>query len=116
MSGFRDLVAAVEQDVFLDTDYFAEMVTVHDESNNAYAVASHVVYRTREEDGVVIETLTVRLAKAGLASAPGNGWRLYRVGDTRAFVYRYQAGSETDNRWRCIFERRTQKRQAAKAA
>jgi len=116
MSGFRDLVAAVERDVFLDTDYFAETVELYTEDNVAHTVAAHVVYRTREEDGVVIEMITARLAKAGLASAPSNGWRLYRAGDTRAFVYRYQAGSETDNRYRCVFERRTQKRQAAKAA
>lgn len=116
MPGFRELVSDVELNVFLDTDYFAELVTVHDQENNAHTVSAHLVYRTREEDGVVIETLTARLAKDGLSSPPWNGWRLYRAGDTRAFLFRYQAGSETDNRYRCVFERRTQKRQAAKAA
>ena len=114
MSGFRDLVAHVEQRVFLDPDYFAENVRLVTEDNRTYYTVAHVVNRTTEEDGTVIETLQVRLAKDGLPLAPGNGWRLYRENDTRAFVYRYAAGRETENCYLTNFERRTQKRQGVK--
>lgn len=112
-SGFRDLVAHVEENVFLDPDYFAETVRIVTDDNRSYQVVAHVVNTTKEEDGMVVETLQCRLLIAGLPAAPANGWRLYRGDDTRAFVFRYQHGRTTENSYLATFERRTQKRATA---
>jgi hypothetical protein len=112
---FRDLVKHVEENVFHDTHYFAETVTLRTEQGTQIETEAHCMFAQREEDGQVIETLTVSLLKTALPAAPDHGLRLYRADDDRAFLFRH-VGTDTPNRWRAVFERRTQKRQKARAA
>lgn len=107
---FADLQAHVETNVFLNTDWFAESVTLRTDAGDEVACNAHCKYTTREESGTVIETLSVSFAKDAVAGTLDHGWRLYRAGEDRAFLWRFN-GSETRNRHRSVFERRTQKRQ-----
>lgn len=112
---FRDLVQHVEENVFLDNGYFAETVTLRNEQGSQIETVAHCMFSQREEDGQLIETLNVSLLNSVLTAAPEHGLRLYRANDDRAFLFRF-AGNETPNRWRVVFERRTQKRQKGRAA
>jgi hypothetical protein len=112
---FRDLVKHVEENVFLDTGYFAETVTLRSEQGREIETVAHCLFSQREEDGYLIETLNVGLLRSELPALPAHGLRLYRADDDRAFLFRF-AGNHTPNRWRVVFERRSQFRQKARAA
>lgn len=112
---FADLVKHVEENVFLDTDYFAETVTIRMEQGTEVQTDAHCMFSQREEDGYLIETLHVGLLRSELPVLPAHGLRLYREGDERAFLFRF-AGNHTPSRWRVVFERRSQYRQKARAA
>lgn len=109
---FADLQDHVENNVFLNTAWFAETVTLRTDAGDEVSCDAHCKYSTREEQGTVIETLSVSFAKDAVAGTLDHGWRLYRADDDRAFLWRFN-GSETRNRHRSVFERRTQKRQKA---
>lgn len=113
MSGFHDLMTHVEANVFLNDQWFAEDVRLRTDAGEEIATPAHCKYAVREEQGVVIETLQASFAKTAIAGTPDHQYRLYRANDDRAFLWRFN-GSETRNRYRATFERRTQKRQTAK--
>jgi hypothetical protein len=113
MTGFRDLQDHVEANVFLSGDWFGEAVTLRDDEGNEVRCQAHCKYSVREENGVVIETLAASFLKDAWPGGPEHGCRLYRADDERAFVWRFN-GSETRNRYRGVFERRTQKRAGTK--
>lgn len=114
MSGFSDLVAHVETNVFLDTDYFAESVRyVTAEGDNYDDVTIHANYSTREMDGVTVETLRVSFLQSALDRRPVAQDRLYRAGEDRAFLYA-QDGTDSPGRYRAVFQRRTRTTQGTK--
>ena len=113
MSGFHDLVLDVETNVFLSEQFFAEPVTLRTDAGDEVTTSAHCKYAVREEAGVVIETLTVSFLQSALPGGLDHRYRLYRAGEDRAYLWRFN-GSETRNRYRATFERRTQKRQGVK--
>ena len=121
MSGFHDLIAHVEEKVFLSANWFAEQVTFFTELDEQAVANAHVNYRYEHDGEYLKETLSVRVLKTDVPAEPCNGWRVYRSGDTRAFLYRsaYEgrpAGGDNahvQHSYRCIFQRRTQQTQGA---
>jgi hypothetical protein len=113
MSGFHDLMEHVERNVFLDNEWFAETVTLRTDAGDEVRTSAHCKYSVREADGEVVETLAASFLQEVLPDGLDHRYRLYRDKDDRAFLWRFN-GSETRNRYRATFERRTKKRQGVK--
>ena len=121
MSGFADLIAHVEANVFLSKNWFAEDVTFVDETDVETEATAHVNYRYQHDGEYLVETLSVRVLRTAVPAEPVAGWRVYRSGDTRAFLYRsaYEGrpasgdNAHLQDSYRAIFQRRTQQRQGA---
>lgn len=78
--------------VVLDTDRFAETVTLKDDSGTEYSVAA--VVRQSDfpvEDGTggisLREEVTLTVLKADLPSKPALKWRVYLSGDSQAYMF-----------------------------
>lgn len=110
---FAELQAHVEENVFLNIDWFAEEITLRSDAGVDVTTTAHCKYSVREQDGVVIETLSVSFAKDAAPNGCDHQYRIYRANDDRAFLWRFN-GTETANRYRAIFERRTRKTQGTK--
>jgi hypothetical protein len=113
--GLQDQIAAVERHCYCSLNYFAESLVLFSERDERLAVTGHVNYRYVEENDYLVETCTVRLLREDLPTEPCAGWRLYRSGDEKAFLWssRYEgrdARSTTHQAYRAVFVRRTQKR------
>ena len=121
MGGFQDLVNHVEASVFLSANWFAEQVTFRTEIDEECIAVAHVNYGYKRDGDTLIETLSVRVLKTDLPAEPCNGWRVYRAGDEKAFLWtgafegRGSGGdnSHVQHSYRCVFQRRTQQRQGA---
>lgn len=113
----QDQIAAVERYCYCSTNFFAQSVRLYTERDEELTVDAHVNYRYIEEDGYLVETCTVRILREDLPAEPAAGWRLYRDGDAKAFLWtaRFEGratGDRADTRaaYRSVFIRRTQQR------
>lgn len=117
----QDQIAAVERHCYCSPNYFAQAVTLYTETDEEVAVTAHCNYRYHDDGDYLVETLTVRFLKADVPAEPAAGWRLYRSGDDKAFLWssRFEGrgsgdASDTQLAYRAVFVRRTQKRAGVK--
>lgn len=121
MGGLQNQIAAVERHCYCSANYFAESLVLYTETDEELAVTGHINYRYSEDGEYLVETVTARFLKADVPAEPCAGWRLYRAGDEKAFLWssRFEGrGSgdraDTQQAYRAVFVRRTQKRQGVK--
>ena len=117
----QNQIAAVERHCYCSKNYFAEPLRLYTERDEEVLVDAHVNYRYAEDDGYLVETCTVRMLREDLPAEPAAGWRLYRAGDAKAFLWtaRFEgraAGDRAETRaaYRAVFVRRTQQRAGGK--
>jgi len=112
MSAFHDLCKQVMRATRLNPDYFAESVEYRsgDDVLAIDVAARHELKIDRDpdtNDETVIEHLHVEIDRDDLTAAPTYGDRLYRAGDSDAYLYQYQ-GRVTPHSYKATFARRRQ--------